>query len=123
MAMRFFGQRWPELSLVQGFFVFVEFIIIHNMMPSHWRMISWSLIGPLWTHWFSKTFFAEKSESGDGKKSFSREHKIEILKLLASDVIIDGLRRPLSIAMTMTSSSLAACFLEKEKRISFPTFD
>lgn len=68
-------------------------------------------------------FFAEKSESGDGKKSFSREQKIEILKLLASDVIIDGLRRPLSIAMTMTSSSLAACFLEKEKRISFPTFD
>ena len=53
---------------------------------------------------------------------FNREFKIALLSALASDVKIGGVVRPLAIAMTYTSSSLAACFEHKESKIKYPEF-
>ena len=52
----------------------------------------------------------------------SRAAKIELLKLLARDVRLDGLTRPLLVALSYTTASLAACFERKEKKIRYPEF-
>lgn len=52
----------------------------------------------------------------------SREAKIELLKMLARDVRLDGLMRPLLVALSYTTASLAACFERKEKKIRYPEF-
>ena len=52
----------------------------------------------------------------------SRTTKIELLKLLARDVRLDGLTRPLLVALSYTTASLAACFERKEKKIRYPEF-
>lgn len=57
-----------------------------------------------------------------GTSGVTREMKIELLKLLASDVRLDGLTRPLLVALSYTTASLAACFERKEKKIRFPEF-
>ena len=54
--------------------------------------------------------------------AISRDAKIELLKLLARDVRLDGLTRPLLVALSYTTASLAACFERKEKKIRYPEF-
>lgn len=51
-----------------------------------------------------------------------REHKAKLLQLLAMDVKINDERRPLSNALTYTTASLARCFLNEGKVISYPEF-
>ncbi|MBD5207049.1 MAG: type II CRISPR-associated endonuclease Cas1 [Bacteroidales bacterium] len=50
----------------------------------------------------------------------NREVKAILLGLPVVDVTIDGLRRPLMVAASMTSASLARCFLGEQKKISYP---
>ena len=51
-----------------------------------------------------------------------KEHKAELLRLLAIDVKINGDRRPLANALSYTTASLAKCFLKEEKTIVYPEF-
>lgn len=53
---------------------------------------------------------------------FDREFKISLLKTLACDVKVGDVCRPLAIALSYTSSSLAACFEHKETKIKYPKF-
>lgn len=48
--------------------------------------------------------------------------KVEVLASLARDVRMGGLTRPLLVAMSYTSASLADCFERKEKKIRYPEF-
>jgi CRISPR-associated protein Cas1 len=49
------------------------------------------------------------------------EHKQKLVAVLAYDVKMEGETSPLQIALNRTTSSLAKCFLGKEKKISYPT--
>lgn len=49
-----------------------------------------------------------------------KEIKAEILEILASDVAMKKQTRPLMIAITHTTASLAACFTGTKKQIEFP---
>lgn len=55
-------------------------------------------------------------------EELTREMKAALLSMLASDVMIRGMRRPLMNALSYTSASLAACFLKEETQIAYPEF-
>jgi CRISP-associated protein Cas1 len=50
-----------------------------------------------------------------------KEIKAELLNILSSDVGMKNQTRPLMIAITHTTASLAACFAGNKKQIEFPT--
>jgi len=50
-----------------------------------------------------------------------KELKAELLEILSSDVGMKNQTRPLMIAITHTTASLAACFAGNKKQIEFPT--
>lgn len=49
-----------------------------------------------------------------------KERRAEFLELLASDVVINGRKRPMMVAMSETTASLAECFLGTRKSIKYP---
>lgn len=51
-----------------------------------------------------------------------KEHKAELLKLMAIDVEIGEVKRPLMVALSMTSASLARCFAGESRKITYPVF-
>ena len=52
-----------------------------------------------------------------------KEHKAELLKLMARDVQIGENKRPLMIALSQTTASLARCFSGEQRKIHYPTFE
>ena len=48
------------------------------------------------------------------------EHKGELLKLMATDVTINGNKRPLMVALSQTTASLARCFSGETRKIIYP---
>lgn len=50
----------------------------------------------------------------------TREIKIQLLSIPILDVVINGKRSPLMIAVQQTTASLAKCFAGESKRISYP---
>ena len=52
-----------------------------------------------------------------------KEHKAELLKLMARDVKIGDNKRPLMIALSQTTASLARCFAGEQRKISYPVFE
>jgi CRISPR-associated protein Cas1 len=51
-----------------------------------------------------------------------KEQKAELLKVLTEDVFIENLRRPLMIALSITTASLAKCFAGEIKNLKYPDF-
>lgn len=58
----------------------------------------------------------------EGKSELSQEMKRSLLSLLAADVKIKGMKRPLQNAMSYTTASLARCFLKEQQIIDYPEF-
>ena len=52
-----------------------------------------------------------------------KEHKQELLKLMAFDVKIGEVKRPLMVALSMTTASLARCFAGEIRKITYPVFE
>ncbi|GAB6963170.1 hypothetical protein JCM17724A_19190 [Prevotella fusca JCM 17724] len=50
----------------------------------------------------------------------TREIKMQLLSIPILDVVINGKRSPLMIAVQQTTASLAKCFAGESKRISYP---
>lgn len=46
--------------------------------------------------------------------------KRELLQIPTLDVVIDGKRRPLMVAASFTTASLAKCYADESKQISYP---
>ena len=61
-----------------------------------------------------------QSETFDNKIELTTEIKAELLKIPALDVIIDGEKSPLMIAMQRTTSSLFHCFAGHSRKILYP---
>lgn len=55
--------------------------------------------------------------------SLEKIHKAELLKLMTIDVNIGQNKRPLMIALSQTTSSLARCFSGEIRKIVFPAFE
>lgn len=55
-----------------------------------------------------------------GKTDLDKETKAELLRILFIDTQFSTVMRPLDIALTMTSASLAKCFAGTQKKISYP---
>jgi len=53
-------------------------------------------------------------------EGLSREQKIELLKLAQIDVVINGLKRPLFHAVSMTTASLYKCFSGEQRKLLYP---
>jgi CRISPR-associated protein Cas1 len=51
-----------------------------------------------------------------------KEEKAELLQVLTDDVFIDKMRRPLMVALSMTTASLAKCYSGEVKTLKFPDF-
>ena len=56
------------------------------------------------------------------EKEITRDMKRRLLAVLAADVMICGMKRPLQNAMSYTSASLARCFLKEAAEIDYPEF-
>ena len=52
----------------------------------------------------------------------SKDIKYNLLGIPTLDVVIDGRRSPLMIAVSQTTASLYRCFAGEERRISYPLF-
>ncbi len=53
----------------------------------------------------------------------SREQKEAILAMATTDVMINGKRRPLMVALSITSASLVQCFTGEKKKILYPKME
>lgn len=51
-----------------------------------------------------------------------KEHKAELLKLMAIDVEIGQVKRPLMVALSITTASLVKCFSGETRKITYPVF-
>lgn len=63
------------------------------------------------------------NEKYPGTFTLEKEHKAELLQLMAVDVKIGENKRPLMIALSQTTASLARCFTGEVRKISYPVFE
>ena len=57
--------------------------------------------------------------NSDKIEILTKDHKAELLGVLSDDVLIGKSRRPLIVALSQTTASLARCFAGKEKMIKY----
>lgn len=55
-------------------------------------------------------------------EEMTREQKVELLKIPQMDVQIEGLKRPMFHAVSITTASLYKCFEGTQRKISYPEF-
>jgi CRISP-associated protein Cas1 len=55
-------------------------------------------------------------------EGLTKTQKIQLLMLPQIDVLIDGMKRPLAHAVTMTTASLFRCFAGEQRKIMYPDF-
>ena len=55
-------------------------------------------------------------------EALTKEFKAYMLNIATKDVKIDGLKRPLIVAVKMTTSSLYKCYTGEKRLISYPEF-
>lgn len=60
--------------------------------------------------------------SGDNIEELTTPLKVQLLQIPAMDVVIDGKKSPLMIAMSRTSNSLYECFSGGSRKILYPEF-
>ncbi|MCD7901993.1 MAG: type II CRISPR-associated endonuclease Cas1 [Bacteroides sp.] len=56
-------------------------------------------------------------------EELSRVIKIQLLNIPVTDVIINGQRSPLMVAVSQTSASLARCYLGETRKVIYPSFE
>nr|WP_321485730.1 type II CRISPR-associated endonuclease Cas1 [uncultured Draconibacterium sp.] len=61
-------------------------------------------------------------EKYPGTFALEKEHKAELLQLMATDVKIGENKRPLMIALSQTTASLSRCFNGEQRKIDYPIF-
>lgn len=58
----------------------------------------------------------------EGSTALEKEERGRLLRIVAEEVRISGLLRPVQLALSMTTASLAACFEGKSKSLQLPSF-
>lgn len=58
--------------------------------------------------------------SMQGKLELTKDVKAELIQVLYADTLFSKVTRPLSVGLTLTSSSLSKCFAKENSRLSLP---
>ncbi|MFO7924529.1 MAG: type II CRISPR-associated endonuclease Cas1 [Bacteroidales bacterium] len=61
-------------------------------------------------------------QSDPDKLIIGREDKLRLMEVLTTDVIINNKMRPLMVALSQTTASLARCFASETRRVQYPGF-
>lgn len=61
-------------------------------------------------------------QAGDVTQDVPKEKKVAFLSFLASDIYIHHERSPFMVGLTQTTASLARCFRDEGKKITYPDF-
>lgn len=56
-------------------------------------------------------------------EDLQKEHKAHLLGILSRDVRLGKLKRPLMVALSHTTASLARCYEGKDKKLTYPTLE
>ena len=65
----------------------------------------------------------EFEEKWPGQMMLEKEQKAGLLQLMSADVKIGENRRPLMVALSQTTASLARCFNGETRKITYPVFE
>lgn len=65
----------------------------------------------------------ELEKKWPGQMMLEKEQKAELLQLMSADVKIGESRRPLMVALSQTTASLARCFTGETRKITYPVFE
>lgn len=63
------------------------------------------------------------NEKWPDETEINTEHKAELLQLMTADVRIGENQRPLMVALSQTTASLARCFSGEERKLVLPVFE
>ena len=64
--------------------------------------------------------FVQEIYEREYPESLTKDIKHRLLTIMEQDVVIDGITHPLSIATSLTASSLVRCFEGSRKQIDYP---
>lgn len=64
--------------------------------------------------------FVQETYEREYPESLTKDIKHRLLTIMEQDVVIDGITHPLSIATSLTASSLVRCFEGSSKQIDYP---
>ncbi len=71
---------------------------------------------------FADALVVETFEKYPDYEELTTEIKAELLNILTADVQFPKVKRPLSVGLSMTTASLAQCFLGEIRKLKYPTF-
>jgi CRISPR-associated protein Cas1 len=72
---------------------------------------------------FVDKLVVEIVDSGENIENLSKEIKAKLLQIPVLDVMINGQRSPLMIAVGQTTASLAKCYLGESRKINYPSLE
>lgn len=71
---------------------------------------------------FVDALVLELVDSGEDFHQMKKEFKIHLMSIMRTDVMIDGQKSPLMVAMSRTTSSLYDCYSGKTRKILYPLY-
>ena len=71
---------------------------------------------------FVDALVLELVDSGEDFHQMKKEFKIHLMSIMRTDVMIDGQKSPLMVAMSRTTSSLYDCYAGKTRKILYPVY-
>ena len=71
---------------------------------------------------FVDALVLELVDSGEDFHQMKKEFKIHLMSIMRTDVMIDGQKSPLMVAMSRTTSSLYDCYTGKTRKILYPHY-
>lgn len=71
---------------------------------------------------FVDALVLELVDSGEDFHQMKKEFKIHLMSIMRTDVMIDGQKSPLMVAMSRTTSSLYDCYTGKTRKILYPLY-
>lgn len=69
------------------------------------------------------TLVLDLIDNGEDFHVMNTSFKIHLMGIMRMDVVIDGQKSPLMVAMSRTTSSLYDCFAGKSRRVLYPIYD
>lgn len=71
---------------------------------------------------FVDALVLELVDSGEDFHQLKKEFKIHLMSIMRTDVILDGQKSPLMVAMSRTTSSLFECYAGRSRKVLYPLY-
>lgn len=69
---------------------------------------------------FIDKIIADIIDNGEDVETLTKSIKQQLLSIMTADVVIDGQRSPLMVALQRSTASLARCYLGEARKITYP---